>query len=207
MSERRCSTSWRPCDLGVVDVDDDAEGVDGDRVDEDVELDELLGAVVGEGVVEAGVALGARLQLVVEVDEHLGEGHLVLEEDAAVALLGGVLQVLHLVEGAAAAGDELHDRADVAVGGDDRDGHPGLADLVDRAGVGHVGRGVDLDLAAVGGADVVLDAGRGGQEVEVVLAFEALLDDVHVEQAEEAAAEAGAERDGVLRLVVERRRR
>ena len=53
---------------------------------------------------------------------------------------------------------------------------------------------------AVGLVDVVDDARRGRDEVEVVLALEALLDDLHVEQAEEAAAEAEAERLGRVGL-------
>ena len=44
--------------------------------------------------------------------------------------------------------------------------------------------------------DFVADAGCGGDEVEVELALEALLDDFHVEEAEESAAEAEAEGDG-----------
>ena len=48
--------------------------------------------------------------------------------------------------------------------------------------------------------DVVLDRRRRGDEVEVELALEPLLDDLHVEQPEEAAAEAEAERDRALRL-------
>ena len=47
---------------------------------------------------------------------------------------------------------------------------------------------------------MVDDGGRGHDEAEVVLAFEALLDDVHVEEAEEAAAEAKAKGDGGLGL-------
>ena len=50
------------------------------------------------------------------------------------------------------------------------------------------------DHLAVGLVDVVDDARRGRDEVEVELALEALLDDLHVEQPEEAAAEAEAER-------------
>ncbi len=50
------------------------------------------------------------------------------------------------------------------------------------------------DDLAVGLDDLVLDTGRGGQQVEVVLALQPLLDDLHVQQAEEAAAEAEAER-------------
>ena len=49
---------------------------------------------------------------------------------------------------------------------------------------------------AVGQGDLVADAGRGGDEVEVVLALEALLNDLEMQQTEEAAAEAEAERDG-----------
>ena len=45
---------------------------------------------------------------------------------------------------------------------------------------------------------------RGGDEVEVVLALEPLLDDLHVQQAQEAAAETEAERRRRLGLARER---
>ena len=51
--------------------------------------------------------------------------------------------------------------------------------------------------------DVVDDRGRGRDEVEVELALEPLLDDLEMQQAEEAAAEAEAERGGGLHLVGE----
>ena len=60
---------------------------------------------------------------------------------------------------------------------------------------------------AVGEGDLVTHAGRGGDEVEVVLALEALLNDFEMEQAEEAAAEAEAEGDGGLGFEGERWRR
>ena len=49
-------------------------------------------------------------------------------------------------------------------------------------------------LGAVGQVELVDDARRGGDEVEVELALQPLLDDLEVQQAEEAAAEAEAER-------------
>ena len=49
------------------------------------------------------------------------------------------------------------------------------------------------------------DVRRGDEQVEVELALEPLADDLHVQQAEEAAAEAEAERLRRLRLVEERR--
>ena len=73
-------------------------------------------------------------------------------------------------------------------------------------GVGQLGRVVDLDdAAAVGQDDVVFDRRRRGDEVEVELALEPLLDDLHVEQAEEPAAEPEAERDRALGFVGEAR--
>jgi hypothetical protein len=51
---------------------------------------------------------------------------------------------------------------------------------------------------------VVAHAGRGGDEVELVLALQPLLDDLHVQQAEKAAAEAEAQGDRALRLEEER---
>ena len=67
---------------GLVAVDDEREGVDRLAVDEDVELDQLRGAVADLLVVHRGVALGAALELVVEVDDELGERHLEGHEDA-----------------------------------------------------------------------------------------------------------------------------
>ena len=52
--------------------------------------------------------------------------------------------------------------------------------------------------------DVVLDRWRRGDQLEAELALEALLNDLHVQQAKEAAAEPEPERDGTLRLVGER---
>ena len=45
---------------------------------------------------------------------------------------------------------------------------------------------------------------RGGDEVEVIFAGQPLLDDLQVEEAEEAAAEAEAERGAALHLEAER---
>jgi hypothetical protein len=56
---------------GVVAVDDDAQRVHRLMVDQHVELDHIAGPVFVEGVVHAGVAFGARLEFVVEVDDDL----------------------------------------------------------------------------------------------------------------------------------------
>ena len=116
------------------------------------------------------------------------------------ALLG---QVLHVVEAAAALVAELHHRADVLLRHDHRGLDVRLLDRLDL--VRHVGGVVHLEpVAARPGLDAVGDVRRGHEQVEVELALEPLADDLHVQQAEEAAAEAEAERLRGLGLVEER---
>ena len=81
----------------------------------------------------------------------------------------------------------------------------GSSIVVDPPGVGQLRRAVDLLHHAVGRRHPVQHARRGRHQVHVELALEPLLDDLHVQQAEEPAAEPEAERDRRLRLVEERR--
>ena len=116
------------------------------------------------------------------------------------ALLG---EVLHVVEAAAALVAELHHRADVLLGDD----HGGLdVRLLHRLDlVRHLGGVVHLDPLAAGTRLDAVGDGRGGHDqIEVELALQPLADDLHVQQAEEAAAEAEAERQRGLGLVEER---
>ncbi len=69
-------------------------------------------------------------------------------------------------------------------------------DFGDLDDIGHVGRIVQLALAAIGHEQLVDDGRGGGDQVEVELALKALLDDFEMQQSEEAAAEAEAERRG-----------
>ena len=106
---------------------------------------------------------------------------------------------------AAALLAQLHHRAHVLLRGEDRGPDVGLLDRRDQPAVGHVRGRVDHHLAAVGEVHVVLDGGRRSQQLQVVLALEALAHDVHVQQAQEATAKAEAERLAGLRLPGERR--
>ena len=178
----------------LVAVGDQREGVDRLSVYQDVELDQVSSTVTLELVIERSVTLRPRLELVVEVDDQLGQRHV---EHQAHAIL---VQVVHLDQLAAALSCQLHDRADEAGGGQDRDARPGLADLLDLAGRGHLRWLVDRHGGAVALDDLVLHAGRRRQQVELILPLQPLLDDLHVQQAEEATAEAEAERFGGLRL-------
>ena len=75
----------------------------------------------------------------------------------------------------------------------------------DTARVRQLGRVVDLDHLAIGRPHPVEHARRGRHQVDVELALEPLLHDLHVQQAEEPAAEPEAQRRRRLRLEHERR--
>src|SRR5262245_31030748 len=63
--------------VGGVAVDDQRQRVDPVAGEEDVELDEVRVAVAERLVVERGIARGSRLELVVEVEDDLGERQVV----------------------------------------------------------------------------------------------------------------------------------
>ena len=86
--------------------------------------------------------------------------------------------------------DEFQNAADVFFVGQDRGEDYRLFDLCDLAGIGPARGVVDFDQVAIGFGDFVAHAGGGGDEFEGELALQALLNDFHVEQAEEAATEA-----------------
>ena len=95
---------------------------------------------------------------------------------------------------------ELHHVANVAVWHHDEAFHDRFADVFDDAHVRKAGRVVDLDVFAVGFDDFVDHAGVGGDDVHVVFPPEAFLDDLHMKEAEEAAAKAKSKSDGAFRL-------
>ncbi|MNS13978.1 hypothetical protein D3C72_455830 [compost metagenome] len=82
---------------------------------------------------------------------------------------------------------------DVALG----DGLAHLFDVVDRR---HCSRAVDVDGLAVVQLDFIHDGRCRGDEVQVVFPLQTLLDDLHVQHAEEATTEAEAQCGGAFRL-------
>ena len=73
--------------------------------------------------------------------------------------------------------------------------------MVDPHRIGHVGRVVQVEHAAVCQMHAVDDRRGGRDQVEIEFAFEPLLNNFEVQQPEKAAAEAKAERRRGLRLV------
>ena len=180
--------------LCFVGVDDGGKGFHGFAGDEHVHLDHFGGAVAGVFVVHGAVAAGHGFESVVEVDEDVGEGDDTGEEDAELVDGFGVFEFAPLFH------DELHGVADVFTGKHDEDAHHRFTDLFDDLLLGEEGGVVDDEFFAVGLGDLVDDGGVGGDDVHVELAAEAFLDDLHVEETKEAAAEAEAEGGGAFVL-------
>ena len=104
----------------------------------------------------------------------------------------GFGDVLDVLLAAAFFFDELQDAADVLFVGEDLCRNDWLLDLLDLSWIGPARGVIDFNFTAIGKGDLVTHAGGSGDEVEVVLALEALLNDLEVKQAKKAAAEAEA---------------
>ena len=189
--------------LGARAVDDHGERVDRLVVDEDAHLDEVAGAVADLVIVETGIAARNALQPVIEIEHHLVERQFIGDLRAA-ADIGQVLL------DAAAVLAQLQDRPQIIVGDIDHRLDPRLLDLLDAVRVGHVGGIVQLHLGRAAllrprELQLVDHRRRGGDQVEVIFAGQPLLDDLEVEEAQEAAAKAEAQRGARLHLEAERR--
>ena len=129
------------------------------------------------------------------VNNQLGERNLEAHHHALL------VEILHAIKDAALVGGELHDRADVGRWGDDGGCDPRLTNLVDVVRARQLGGVVDQQLPLlVVEHHLVLAGGGRGDQLQVELALKALLHDLHVQEAEEAAAEAEAEGGRRLRL-------
>ena len=111
-----------------------------------------------------------------------------------------IVQILHVDEHAALLLAQIHQGTHVIVGGVEVDIHKRLLLLDDVGGVRVAGRVVDHLHSAVRQGQAVADAGGRGDDIQVELPLETLGDDLHVEQAQEAAAEAKAQRGTGLKL-------
>ena len=115
-----------------------------------------------------------------------------------------LIQVCHVDILAPAILAQVHDAAHILRGRDDGGPDKGLLRQLDLRGIGVVEGVVDHGDGAVGAGDPVDHAGGGGDEVQVEFPLQPQLDDLHMQQAQEAAPEAEAQSHGALRLIAQR---
>ena len=149
-------------------------------------------------IVKRGIAFRDGLQFVVEVDDDFCQGHVVIQFHTVAR------HIFLFDQFAALAQAKGHDVADIVCAGDNRGADIGLLDTVYLGGIGHSGGIVHLAQGAVLVKDVIAHVGHRGDDVHIELAVQTLLHNLHVEQAQKAAAETEAQGHGGFWLKGER---
>ena len=111
------------------------------------------------------------------------------------------IQVLHILEFSPAVLAQVHNAAHILLGGNEIGLDEWLLRQLDLHGVRVVQGVVYHQHGAVSLGHPVDNVGGGGDEVQVVFPLQPLLDDLHMQQSQKAAAEAEAQGNGALRLV------
>ena len=168
------------------------EGVHLFGVEEDVHADDVAHLVARRLVVHGRIAVRDALERVVEVDEDL------VQRQHAVQHHAVAVHRLRALQDAAAVQHDAHHVADRVARRDDARLEDWFGDRVVGARLRHLQRVVELLHRAILHRHLVDNAGGGGDDVEIELTAQTLLHDLHVEQTEEATAEAEAQRDRAL---------
>ena len=99
--------------------------------------------------------------------------------------------------------DKFQDHADKFIRTHDQRGNDRLFDFGKELGFGKFGGIVDFFDDSIGACDAIAHAGRRRDERKLKLTLETFLNDVHVQQPEEAAPEAETERRRGFGLIKE----
>ena len=109
-------------------------------------------------------------------------------------------QMDHIGRDAAMLDSKLHDRTGVLGRADDLGVQERLLDMIDARDIGKVLRTANVQHLAIGLKDVIVHTGARGDELKSKLSLEPLLDNLHMQQTQEANTETKAKRHGSLRL-------
>ena len=175
-------------------MDDDRKRVYRIAADQDIHLNHGRDPTPRKLIVQRCVAARDSLEAVVEVEHDLIQGQLVGDHHA------GVRDVLEVLLPTALLFDQLQDAAHILFVRQNLGDDDGLFNHLDLGGIRPARRIINFTLGAIGQRDLVANAGRGSDEVEVVLALQPLLDNLQMEQPEESTAESKPQRHGTLRL-------
>ena len=156
-------------------------------VEQDVQFHQFRRAETDGVVVERSIALRDRFQFVVEVDHDFGQRHVVMEFHSVARY------IFLLDQFAAFAQAEGHDVADEVGAGDDRSTDIRFFDVIDFHRVGHSRGVVHFEQRVVLIVNVVAHVRHRGDHIHVELSVQSFLHDLHVQQAQESAAETEAQ--------------
>ena len=162
-----------------------------------VQLHHRRHPVACQMIVERSIPARAGLQPVVKIQHDLVQRQLVFQQHAPAA---DVLEFLLL---AALLFEQTQDAAQILLARDHGRQNDRLFHLLNPGRIGELSRVIDLDQFAVCGRHTIAHAGRGSDQVDIEFALQALLHDLQVQQAQEAAAKAEAQRHGAFGLEIE----
>ena len=173
--------------LGVVAVSDQRQRINTFVVDEDINTHHVRCLEAFEVIVQRRIAAGGRLQAVEEVEYHFRHRNFIGQRDL-------VTVINHVGLYATFLDTQRDDVTKVSL----RQQHVTLGDrlaqFVDVVQRRQLGRAIDVDCLLRRGFHFVNYGRRGSDQIQIVFTFQTFLNDLHVQQAEEAAAEAKAQR-------------
>src|SRR5690606_24718658 len=183
--------------VSIVAVHDQRQRIDLVAIDQDVQTGQVGRLEALEAVIQRSVATADRLQAVEEIQHHFTHWQVVTNlylgtEELQIALHASLFDT------------QRDDATQMLLRHQNIGPHDGLAHVFDGGQVRQLRWAVDVERFAVLQRQLI-DHGRGGSDqVQVVFALKTLLDDLHMQHAEEADAEAEAKGIGAFRLVLQR---
>ena len=160
-----------------------------------VQLHQVRFAITSQVIIQRRVAARGALQAVVKIQNNFIERHLVGQHDPRGR------KIFKRFLRAALFLAQLQDGPHRFFRSDDHRDDERFLDGRNLAGRREFRGIIHFHQVPRGGQDAVTHAGRRGDQVDVELALQALLHDLHVQQAQEAAAESKAQRGRGFRLV------
>ena len=177
---------------------DGRKRIDRLAVKQNIHLHEVGFAIAAELVIERSIAAGCRFQAVEVIKDNLTERQRIVNHYTRIVKIG------HVVIFAAFFLAQLHNRADIILRHDNRCVYVRLLNMVYNRRVREERRIVDHLHIAVGAEHLINNVRCCRNQAQVIFTLQALLDNVHMQKSQEAAAEAKAQRCRGLRLEYER---
>ena len=178
---------------------DKAQSIHLVAVEQQVHLHQITGTVIRQFIVQRGITPGFGFQGIEEIVNNLVQGHIVPQ----LHQIG--VQILHILVLTPLILAHGHNVAHIFLGRDDGNVHIRLPRLGNHRRVGVIVGVVHVENLAVGFHHLVNYGGQGGHQIQIEFPLQALLNNLHVEHSQKAAAETKAQSHRGFRLIGQRR--
>ena len=182
---------------GALTVHNQAQGINFFAIDHNVKLNQIRRLELFEMVVQRSITARSRFKFVEEIHYDFVHWQIISQHDLTA-------HVLHIDLNAALLVTQSHDVTDIFLRHEDGRSDNRLKNGFDSTDFRQFGRVFNFDFLAVFQHDFINHRWRSGNQVHVELAFQTFLNDFQVQQTQESATEAEAQRLGNLRLKFQR---